>query len=108
MNERLGLWSPSCYGSMEFRMKNGPVTCARLVEYGGKYTMFYGVGEIVDIGPMVRGSYGWVKVKDVADWETKMIECGVIHHGALIHDGKVADALAMFCKFLGIEAVRGA
>ncbi len=40
MNERLGLWSPTCYGSMEFRMKNGPVTCARLVEYDGKYSMF--------------------------------------------------------------------
>lgn len=108
MNERLGLWSPNCYGSMEFRMKNGPVTCARLVEYGGKYTLFYGTGEIVDVGPMVRGAYGWVKVKDVADWETKMVESGVIHHGVLIHDEKVADALAMFCKFMGIEAVRGA
>lgn len=108
MNERLGLWSPTCYGSMEFRLKNGPVTCARMVEYNGKYTMFYGTGEIVDIGPMVRGSYGWVRVKDVADWEKKMVECGVIHHGALIHDPKVADALAMFCRFLGIEAVRGA
>lgn len=44
----------------------------------------------------------------MADWEKKMVECGVIHHGALIHDPKVADALAMFCRFLGIEAVRGA
>ena len=108
MNERLGLWSPTCYGSMEFRMKNGPVTCARLVEYGGKYSMFFGKGEIVDIGPMVRGSYGWVKVADVEDWEKKMVDCGVIHHGALIHDEKVADALEMFCKFMNIEAVRGA
>ncbi len=108
MNERLGLWSPTCYGSMEFRMKDGPVTCARMVEYDGKYTMFYGTGEIVNIGPMVRGAYGWVKVNDVMDWEQKMIDCGVIHHGALIHDPKVADALAMFCKFLNIEGVRGA
>ena len=108
MNERLGLWSPTCYGSMEFRMKNGPVTCARMVEYGGKYTMFFGNGEIVDIGPMVRGAYGWVRVNDIRDWETKMVECGIVHHGVLIHDPKVADALEVFCKFMGIEAVRGA
>ena len=38
----------------------------------------------------------------------KMIEVGCVHHGVLIHDAKVADALAMFCKFMGIEAVRGA
>ncbi len=107
MNERLGLWSPTCYGSMEFRMKNGPVTCARLVEYDGKYSLFFGTGEIIDIGPMVRGAYGWVKVKDIADWEQKMVDTGVIHHGALIHDEKVADALEMFCRFLDIEAVRG-
>lgn len=107
MNERLGLWSPTCYGSMEFRMKNGPVTCARLVEYDGKYSMFFGTGEIIDIGPMTRGSYGWVKVSDVKDWEQKMVDTGVIHHGTLIHDEKVADALEMFCKFMNIEAVRG-
>ena len=50
----------------------------------------------------------WIKVNDVADWEQKMIEVGCVHHGVLIHDARVADALAMFCKFMGIEAVRGA
>ena len=108
MNERLGLWGPYCYGSMEFRMKDGPVTCARMVEYDGKYSIFYGTGESIDIGPMTRGAYAWIKVNDVADWEQKMIEVGCVHHGVLIHDARVADALAMFCKFMGIEAVRGA
>lgn len=107
-NERLALWGPTCHGAIEFKMKNGPVTCGRMVEYEGQYSMFYGTGEIIDIAPMSRGTYGWVKVKDVFDWEDKMIETGVIHHGVLIHDEKVADALAMFCKFLGIHAVRGA
>lgn len=108
INERLGLWSPACFGAMEFKLKNGPVTCARLVEYGGKYSFFFGNGEIIDIGPMTRGAYGWVKVNDIRDWEQKMIDTGVVHHGVLIHDAKVADALEMFCNFLGIEAVRGA
>lgn len=62
----------------------------------------------MDIKPFVRGAYGWVKVNDMNDWEMKMTEHGVIHHGTIIHDPVVADALEMFCKFLGIEAVRGA
>jgi L-fucose isomerase-like protein len=107
-NERMIQWVPQCHGALEFRLKEGLVTCARLVEYEGQYTMFFGTGEIVDIPPFVRGAYGWVKVNDVFDWENKMVENGIIHHGTLIHDPKVADALEMFCKYLGIKAVRGA
>lgn len=108
MNERLGLWSPTCYGTLEFRMKDGDVTCARLMEYDGKFNMFYGNGTAVDIGPMTRGSYAWIKVNDIKDWEVKMIETGTVHHGVLIHDKKVADALTMFCKFMNINGVKGA
>ncbi len=107
-NERMIQWCPTCHGAMEGRLKEGGVTCARLVEYDGKFCLFYGTGEVVDMPPFVRGAYGWVKVNDLKDWERKMVECGVVHHGTLIHDVKVAAALEMFCKFTGIEAVRGA
>jgi hypothetical protein len=107
-NERMIQWCPQCHGALEFRLKPGPITCARLVEYGGEYTFFFGTGEVVDIPPFVRGAYAWVRVNDLADWEAKMVEHGVIHHGTLIHDPMVADALDWFCKFLGIHAVRGA
>lgn len=106
-NERLAIWGPTCHGALEFKLKNGPVTCARMVEYNNEYSMFYGTGEIIDIPPMSRGAYGWVKVNDIGDWEDKMVETGIIHHGVLIHDEKVAEALRMFCKFMGIHAVRG-
>ena len=107
-NERLIQWNPNCHGTAEFPLAPGPVTCSRLVEYDGEYSMFIGSGEIVDIPPFVRGTYGWVKVNDVFDWEDKMVENGIIHHGTLIHDPKVADALEMFCHFLDIKPVRGA
>jgi L-fucose isomerase-like protein len=107
-NERMIQWCPTCHGALEFRLKEGPVTCARMVEYDGEFAMFFGTGTIVDIPPFVRGAYGWVRVKDVSDWETKMIDNGIIHHGVLIHDPKVADALELFCLFLGITSVRGA
>jgi L-fucose isomerase-like protein len=107
-NERMIQWCPTCHGALEFMLKPGPVTCSRLVEYDGEYAMFTGTGEILDIPPFVRGTYGWVKVNDIVDWETKMIDTGIIHHGTIIHDPKVADALEMFCKFLKIKYVRGA
>jgi len=94
------------WGAREFKLKPGPVTCCRLVEYDGFFTMFIGQGEVIDIPPAVRGSYGWVKVADVMDWEQKMVERGIIHHGVLIHDPAVADALKSFCNFNGIEVVR--
>lgn len=108
MNERLGLWGPYCYGAYDFRLKDGPVTCARMMEYDGRYSMFFGVGEAVDIPPMSRGTYAWIRVKDIVDWENKMIETGVVHHGVLIHDAKVAQALKVFCRFMDIDAVQGA
>jgi L-fucose isomerase-like protein len=96
------------WGTLEFVEKTGPVSCCRLVEYDGWFTMFVGTGEVVDMPPKVRGSYGWVKVADAVDWEQKMVEHGIIHHGVMMHDPKVADALESFCKFNGIEVVRGA
>ena len=96
------------YGTVEFRLKPGPVTCARLVEYDGEFTMFIGRGEVIPVEPFVRGSYGWVQVADVMDWEQKMVEHGIIHHGVLIHDPDVAAALESFCYFNDIAVVKGA
>ena len=96
------------HGTLEFRLREGPVTCARLAEYDGEFTMFVGTGEVIDVPPVTRGSYGWVRVNDVYDWETKMVDNGVIHHGVLIHDPLVAEALESFCKFNGIRVLRGA
>jgi len=98
----------SSWGTREFRLKPGPVTCCRLVEYEGEWTMFIGKGEVIETEPYVRGSYGWVRVADVFDWEQKMVDHGIIHHGVLLHDPAVAEALESFCKFLGIKVLRGA
>ena len=97
--------SADSHGALEFRLKEGPVTCCRLVEYGGEFTMFIGQGAVLNIGPTVRGASAWVKVADLLDWEKLMVENGVIHHGVLIHDPQVADALASFCYFNNIRVV---
>ena len=100
-------WVPECHGALEFRLQEGPVACARMVEYNGRYTFFSGNGTVIDIPPFIRGSYGWVKVNNIEDWEKKMVACGIIHHGTLIYDPAAADALEIFCKFMDIDYVRG-
>jgi hypothetical protein len=40
-------------------------------------------------------------------WEDRLIEAGGIHHGCLIHDQHVAEAMEMFCYFLGINVIWG-
>jgi len=96
------------WGLRAFTVKPGPVACCRLVEYDGRFTMFIGTGEVIESEPRTHGSYGWVKVRDVMDWERKMIEHGIIHHGVLVHDPEVAEGLESFCRFSGIEVVRAA
>jgi hypothetical protein len=68
--------------------------------------MFIGQGEVCDTGPETHGTYGWVRVDDVLEWERVMVEKGIIHHGVLIHDPEVGPALESFCEFLGIEVIR--
>ena len=93
------------HGALEFRLKEGPVTLCRLVEYEGEFTLFIGRGEVLNIGPPVRGSSAWVKVKEVLDWERLMVENGIVHHGVLIHDPRAAEALRWFCYFNNIRVV---
>ena len=105
-NAQLKQWSDTTYGVLQFPLKPGKATFARMVEYDGEFCMFIGSGEVVEMGPVTNGAYGWVKVDDVDAWETKMIENGLPHHGVMLYDEQAADALEMFCKFMGIRAVR--
>lgn len=92
------------YGILVSRLREGPVTFCRLVEYDGEFAMFIGRGEVIDIGPKTGGSGGWVKVADIGEWERLMVQNGVIHHGVLIH-GDLMSALRSFCYFNEIRIV---
>ena len=71
----------------------------------GEFSMFIGQAEVIDTAPETHGSYGWVKVPDVFDWEQVLVDNGIIHHGVLIHDPEVGPALKSFCHFLGIKVI---
>ena len=95
----LSLWFPSCTGT------DAEYWAERLAIFTAETGATTDEEKAHDVH-YTTGTYGWVKVNSVDDWETKMIDAGVTHHGVMIYDSKVADALEMFCKFMGIRVVR--
>jgi len=61
-------------------------------------------GEIIPSKDKLRGSWGWVKVSDLANLYRTLVEEGFTHHASMIH-GDISDSLVEFCKFTGMEAV---
>jgi L-fucose isomerase-like protein len=94
------------FGTAEFQLKEGVVTLNRLVEYDGHFKMLISKGEIIPEDRDLRGSWSWVKVEDLDSLYRVLVEEGFIHHASMIH-GDYAEAIADFCKIVGIEAVMG-
>jgi L-fucose isomerase-like protein len=92
-------------GAIEFQLKPGIVTLCRLAEYDGAFKMLITLGEIVPSNDVLRGSWSWVRVPDLARLYRVLAEQGFTHHASMIH-GDIADSVEAFCKFAGIEVVR--
>jgi L-fucose isomerase-like protein len=92
-------------GTAEFRLKPGPVTVNRLVEYDGEFKMLTVNGEIVEEGPYTRGSYSWVRIKNLDEVYGMLVKEGFIHHASMIH-GDISGEIESACRFLGIKVVR--
>jgi len=92
-----------CKGTGEFQLKAGPVTICRL-DYDEKFKLLITKGQIETYAEELRGSWSWVKVRDLLSLYESLIDEGFIHHASLIH-GDYVEAIADACKFLNIEAV---
>lgn len=92
-------------GTGEFRLKSGPVTINKLVEYDGEFKMLIVNGEVVEEGPYTRGSYSWVRVSNLENVYALLVKEGFTHHASMVH-GDVSNEIESACKFLGIKAVR--
>jgi L-fucose isomerase-like protein len=86
------------YGTCEWEIYEGKITIARFDGDHGRYQLFIGEAESTD-GPKTRGSYRWIKVKDWAKWEHKLVKGPYIHHVAGIH-GEYGEILAEACQYL--------
>lgn len=86
----------------EWRMKDGPITIARLGEDGGNYRLFVGEGHTT-AGPEVFGTYVWLMVDDWPRWERKLVYGPYIHHvtGIYSHCLPIFEEAVKYMK--GIE-----
>lgn len=89
-------------GCGEFRIKDGPVTIARMDGDHGEYSLLIGEAKTVT-GPLSRGTYVWVETGDWPLWEEHIIRGPYVHHVAGIH-GHHAAALYEACRYIpGLE-----
>lgn len=93
------------FGTAEFQLREGVVTLARLGEIDGKFKMLIALGETIHDDRTLRGSWKWIKVKDLAKLYRTIIEQGFIHHGSMIF-GDFTTEIELFSKFADIEVVR--
>ncbi len=92
------------YGTAEFQLKEGPVTLNRLVEVSGRFKMLSTTGEAVFDNRTLRGTWKWIKVKDLKKLYRTIIEEGFVHHASMIF-GDLTKEIKTFCNFMGIDIV---
>ena len=89
-------------GCGEFRIKDGPITIARMDGDHGEYSLLIGEAKAV-VGPLSRGTYIWAETGDWPLWEEHIIRGPYVHHVAGVH-GHHAAALYEACRFIpGLE-----
>lgn len=92
--------------NVEFPLRSGVVTVARIGLLDGEYRMLVTTGEAVKIGPIVKGTVAVVKCDaDVKSLMDTLIYEGWEHHVTMIYSD-IADELAALCRILRIPCVR--
>lgn len=90
---------------MEFALKPGRVTIARLSQSGGDLRMIIGSGEMLDAPPNFSGTSGVLRFdRPVRDVLTTIMEEGLEHHIALTYGDHTA-ALRALAKMLNMPAL---
>lgn len=90
------------YGTIEFRVDEGPVTLARVT--GGPFDtwpVLVTEGDVVDSEGEPPGSHGWVRVSDLDALYAEILR-GFPHHTALAR-GSHGSATSVAVYFLGLE-----
>lgn len=87
-------------GSVAGEAKHGEMTIARFDGDNGKYTLLLGNAEGIE-GPYTKGTYVWIKVKNLKKLEAKIVEGPYIHHCVGIHKN-VVPVLYEACKYIGV------
>ena len=88
-------------GAVEAEAKHGNMSLCRFDGDNGEYSLLLGNAEGIE-GPYTKGTYVWVKVKNLKRLEDKLV-CGpYIHHCVGIHKD-VVPVLYEACKYIGVK-----
>ena len=91
---------------MEFPLKPGRVTVARLSEATGSYRLVVGVGEMVQAPPSFSGTSGLLRFdRPVAQVLDTILSEGLEHHLSLTYGDYVPGLLAL-AKMLDLPVLR--
>jgi L-fucose isomerase-like protein len=94
-----------CGATVEFPVKPGRVTIARLGNHAGKYRMFITSGEALRTKQIVRGNPLEVRLDVKVDDFLKTITTrGVEHHLLVVH-GDWSEILTEVCELAGFEKI---
>lgn len=85
-------------GMTHFRLKDGPITCARFDGDRGCYELAVGEGHSC-AGPDTQNNYVWMEVNDWPRWERTLMEGPFMHHIGMVYN-HCADALREAVKFV--------
>jgi L-fucose isomerase-like protein len=91
-------------GTLEFEMRTGPVTIARVTETpDAEWKMLIEEGEVIRAKGETRGAHGWVKVPNLKRLYKALLK-SFPHHTGFAY-GKVGRSLKLAAEFMGITPV---
>jgi L-fucose isomerase-like protein len=91
--------------TVEFPIKPGRVTIARMGSCAGKYRMFIASGEAIRTKQIVRGNPLEVKLDSKVDDFLKTVTTSGIEHHMLIVHGNWTDVLSEMCDIAGFQKI---
>jgi len=101
--ESEGVWKPGL--TVDFPLKPGRVTFARIGEVKGTYRMLVYTGNAVKSDMFVRGNPARIILdKNPEEVVNHLIANGSEHHQIAVH-GIIADKLKIFCDFLNLHYI---
>lgn len=90
---------------VDFPLKPGRITFARIGEIKAKYRMVTYTGEAVETDMFVRGNPARIKLDSNAeDVVNGLIQEGSGHHQIAVH-GDVLDKIKLFCEFSNLDVI---
>ena len=97
------VWKPGM--TVEFPVKPGRITFARVHEIKSNYRMVVYTGEALKTNMFVRGNPMKVLLdKDPENIVNGLIQSGSPHHQIAVH-GDVKDQIRLFCEFLDLDLI---